>query len=500
MQQTAHCMPTVRWQGAWTRFGKRVESRRSSASIPGADPVPHGHGGKIGKITEAWLRSGREHGYQLLKGIEDLFPGLRKRLPAMRGHFPIPSGSPKMRKLFPWLPSVPRVCSPRSLSFFSSLVVPGLVCVLAVLGCASRPQGNREDKKVADTITSEMWSVVESSSLSGSYYLTAEQSAEGRALVIKLLSLDLPSLDRKQNLVEGAHKYLLWLYEKGQKNSASVTVAFTEDAIVQIHVKEQIFKTFASDKKLAERIEAFFASVFSNIPFFVANLAHPDREFRINAAKVLANVSVWQSKKVIPALNKALDDNDFEVRLAAAEALIRVKGVNELALTAIFKEFQGADPKCRKKAGETLWKLGDRLPASAVARIKQVLKDNDPELREQAASVLEEMGARAESAVPELTITLADKAWNVRFAAADSLAHIGPKAEPAVAALIRLLNDEDSRVQLRAIAALEAIGPGARPALPALRKWSREHGEYRDKADAAIAAIDLAGTEEKEEL
>ena len=32
--------------------------------ITGADPVAPGDGGKIAKMSEAWLRWGREHGYQ----------------------------------------------------------------------------------------------------------------------------------------------------------------------------------------------------------------------------------------------------------------------------------------------------------------------------------------------------------------------------------------------------------------------------------------------------
>jgi hypothetical protein len=32
--------------------------------ITGADPVSPGDGGKIAKMSEAWLRWGREHGYQ----------------------------------------------------------------------------------------------------------------------------------------------------------------------------------------------------------------------------------------------------------------------------------------------------------------------------------------------------------------------------------------------------------------------------------------------------
>jgi hypothetical protein len=32
--------------------------------ITGTDPVPPGDGGRIAKMSEAWLRWGREHGYQ----------------------------------------------------------------------------------------------------------------------------------------------------------------------------------------------------------------------------------------------------------------------------------------------------------------------------------------------------------------------------------------------------------------------------------------------------
>src|SRR5262245_61719181 len=37
---------------------------RALRRITGTDPVPQAERGNIGKITEAWLRWGKEHGYQ----------------------------------------------------------------------------------------------------------------------------------------------------------------------------------------------------------------------------------------------------------------------------------------------------------------------------------------------------------------------------------------------------------------------------------------------------
>ncbi len=37
---------------------------RALRRITGADPVPPADRGNIGKIAEAWLRWGKEHGYQ----------------------------------------------------------------------------------------------------------------------------------------------------------------------------------------------------------------------------------------------------------------------------------------------------------------------------------------------------------------------------------------------------------------------------------------------------
>jgi hypothetical protein len=42
--------------------------------ITGVDPVPPEDGGKIAKMSLAWLRWAREHGYTI-KGIEDFCPG-----------------------------------------------------------------------------------------------------------------------------------------------------------------------------------------------------------------------------------------------------------------------------------------------------------------------------------------------------------------------------------------------------------------------------------------
>jgi hypothetical protein len=44
--------------------------------ITGEDPVPAADRGNIGKMSEAWLRWGREHGYEWVGRIEQVFPGL----------------------------------------------------------------------------------------------------------------------------------------------------------------------------------------------------------------------------------------------------------------------------------------------------------------------------------------------------------------------------------------------------------------------------------------
>jgi len=75
------------------------------------------------------------------------------------------------------------------------------------------------------------------------------------------------------------------------------------------------------------------------------------------------------------------------------------------------------------------------------------LKDEDPELRLEAAQSLGEMGPDAREAVPVLNNTLLnDTDWRVRALSAQALGQIGHDANPAVPTLLDAMNDRHIQV------------------------------------------------------
>ena len=103
--------------------------------------------------------------------------------------------------------------------------------------------------------------------------------------------------------------------------------------------------------------------------------------------------------------------------------------------------------------------------ASAVPSLGKALRDDDADLRFNAALALSKMGAPALSKFIE---GLRDRNPDVRILCAKQIRMAGFKDTQAVAALVNALNDSVRRVRKEAVLCLGAIGD--RRALPALVK------------------------------
>jgi HEAT repeat protein len=143
------------------------------------------------------------------------------------------------------------------------------------------------------------------------------------------------------------------------------------------------------------------------------------------------------SKDLVPALLKALDVDDAEVRSSVAKALLRIDS-----------------------------DTGARLGVPVLARLAA---DKDYEYRKYVIEDLGEIGPAARAAVPALIDILKAKE-KYRRVAAGALGAIGPDARSAVPALIEALDSDKAGVVSAAVEALGRIGPDAKAALPALRE------------------------------
>lgn len=207
---------------------------------------------------------------------------------------------------------------------------------------------------------------------------------------------------------------------------------------------------------------------------------------------------------IIQHLKNVLNDDDLEVRIEALRAIDQIGGIPSLAEilgsstkeeAALIKQAVhhviGADKhmdieqmitsgnkKVQKNIIRTLERLKDR---ETIRLITLALKDNDPEIREQAADALSAM--KVPQAVPLLIETLNDADDDVRAEAADGLGDI--KAEAAIPYLLQALNDPEDDVREEAAISLGQIGSDK--ALDHLIE--KIHDEDRSVREAAVDAL-----------
>ncbi|WP_165247043.1 HEAT repeat domain-containing protein [Paludisphaera soli] len=138
--------------------------------------------------------------------------------------------------------------------------------------------------------------------------------------------------------------------------------------------------------------------------------------------------------------------------------------------------------------------LGNVGAAEAVSDLIPHLRHEDEETREYVAEALGKIGPAAAEAVPELLEFLRRECEFAAETAVDALGKIGPAAAPAVPDLIRLLRDRSSEIRWRAADVLGLIGPGAAAAIPELSRMAESdgYGGPRSCAAEALARIGAA--------
>jgi hypothetical protein len=179
---------------------------------------------------------------------------------------------------------------------------------------------------------------------------------------------------------------------------------------------------------------------------------------RVVAAEDLAHLGA--ARAVVPALRDALKDSDNSVRLAAANALVRLCPADRDGLATVLGLLGSADPEARCAALNTLSELGP-LAGAALPRMVKALTDNREEVRATAAD------------------------------AVGRVAQGSPSTATAVAALAALFKEtrENDQAHWFAVCALRCLGPQSWEALPELRKLLLAPGwSYPDDESMGLLA------------
>jgi HEAT repeat protein len=193
-----------------------------------------------------------------------------------------------------------------------------------------------------------------------------------------------------------------------------------------------------------------------------------------------------------PALTAALADDDAEVRRHAAAALgdIEPSAVNAVpSLIRVLKEDQtGAT---RQFAANALGKIG--RVTQAVPALVQALTDPDINVRTAAAEALGKFGPTANEAIPTLLATIQDMnvgGEGLRRSSALALGQIGQPTSEVVEALAATLKDPHQGPRRFAAKGLGLLGAGAKLALSALIEVLGDQETFvREEATEAIGKI-----------
>jgi HEAT repeat protein len=115
---------------------------------------------------------------------------------------------------------------------------------------------------------------------------------------------------------------------------------------------------------------------------------------RVVGAQMLGELGTL-ALPAVPALKKRLKDRQADVRVAAAEALVKIapEKESEAAIGILAAELKHPEPLVRILSAEALGRLGPRAKG-AEAPLEAVLKDPEPEVREAAQEALKKMASR----------------------------------------------------------------------------------------------------------
>jgi HEAT repeat protein len=192
-------------------------------------------------------------------------------------------------------------------------------------------------------------------------------------------------------------------------------------------------------------------------------LTSRDLTVRREAAYELSQLGV-RAKPALPALLKALDDDDKQVWSSVIAALAAMGPEAKEVVPVLIERVDGRKGKGRRERDVTFGVMRvayvlSRMGPDAIPPLIAALGENDFGLHLAAARALGSMGPAAHEAVPALIKNLADPQESVRDETAQALGLIGPAAGPA---LVSALQDSDAHRRAGAATALAQMDPSFR--------------------------------------
>lgn len=254
-----------------------------------------------------------------------------------------------------------------------------------------------------------------------------------------------------------------------------------------------------SNETVNKRNRKELPAIAAAVPALTRALRDQDTGVRKAAARTLESLGV-HAAEAVPALKDSLQDGSADVRAAAATALGQVGFAAQIAAEALIRASDDPVERVRVAVIVAIARLGHLVPSlqSFVPVLLTRLEDISAEVRSAAASAFGQLGVAFSSpvVVEALIKTLADAQSHVRTSAARSLGQVGAhKAANAVPSLIQCMKDEDIQVRKAAATSLGRLGNVAVSANSILAEALRDPSNV--VREAAAAALSRLGERDK---
>lgn len=221
-------------------------------------------------------------------------------------------------------------------------------------------------------------------------------------------------------------------------------------------------------------------------------LRDDNRLIRIVAAQSLGQIGRGAGPAV-PALIELLKDNDPSVRKMAVQSLGEIRSDPRNVIRELLAQLRDPDNDVRGAAITAIEKYDANDIQPFLIILIDLLKDQDPEVRAGAASIIGSVGSNASVATEDLIPLLKDPEFRVRLATTQTLAEIGTRAGKAVPTLREALNDQEHDIRAHAAKALGKMGSAAKDAILELNTLLADQDrDVRRFAAEALSQIAMA--------
>ncbi|HZH34825.1 MAG TPA: HEAT repeat domain-containing protein, partial [Pyrinomonadaceae bacterium] len=206
-------------------------------------------------------------------------------------------------------------------------------------------------------------------------------------------------------------------------------------------IRQKLGSLLENEKLREKAAEALAEQGEAAVDLLIQKLTSDDREIRQTAVRALGNL---KSERAVPALIKVLEE-DSELTPEAAQALGQIGDMR--AFEALIQLLEAGDAGVLQAAVNALKSLAH---PETVPRLRDLLSDADPPIRESAIRVAGYLGAKGSE--DEIFAGCEDSNERVRQAAIEQFPNIAD--ERAVPTLIRVSKQDSPRLRAKAVQAL----------------------------------------------